>query len=168
MGRESSLLRGAVSGAVGGLVGAVVMGWFMSGPGNAVEEAIDRLAGKPLGPTPHGVNSSLVMADALSEIVAGQRLTSEQRAKAPKVVHLTFSVLTGGCYGALNEIAPPISGGLGSAFGAALFAVGGFPALVMGKGDDVLKPGELGASLAAHVVYGVSTELSRRLARPCL
>ncbi len=168
MGKQSRVLRGAISGAVGGLVGAVVMGWFMGGPGNAIEEAIDRVAGKPVGPTPHGMNSSLDIADALTHLVMGQHLTDDRKKKTPQTVHFTFSVITGSLYGAMAEIAPPVRAAMGSAFGGALFAVVGFPALVMGLRDDDLKPGELGSSLAAHVVYGVTTELGRRLTRACL
>lgn len=168
MKKERNVLKGTAAGLVGGLGAAFIMTWFMSGPGSAVEEVVDRRLGKPVGPTQNGVNAAKKVASTVSSLTTGSPLSAEQQKTAVPILHVTFSSFAGAAYGALAEISPAARSGLGAGFGTTLFALVGVPSLKLGQDEDALKPGELISSLASHVVYGVSTELIRRTVRKFL
>jgi len=77
----------------------------------------------------------------------------------------------GGLYGALAECWPGARAGFGTTFGSALFAGADLiavPVLKLGPSADELPIAAEASPLAAHMVYGASTELVRRVARAIL
>jgi uncharacterized membrane protein YagU involved in acid resistance len=98
--------------------------------------------------------------------LGGRQLSYEQKKKFGPVVHYSFGTLQGGAYGGIAELTGMAGGFVpGLIFGAALFVVAdeiAVPALGLSS-----KPTEFPVSshlygLAAHLVYGVSTEMARR------
>ena len=87
------------------------------------------------------------------------------------IVHYTFAVLMGGLYGGLAEYSGMVRSGFGTTFGTALFAAGDLlavPALGLSKPLSDFPASSFANPLSAHMVYGATTELVRRLLRPLL
>jgi putative membrane protein len=87
------------------------------------------------------------------------------------VIHWGFGALAGGIYGALAEYQPAVTGRVGANFGLALCGITHISALpMMGlteKPED--QPAREHASeLVTHAVYGIATEIVRRMARKML
>jgi uncharacterized membrane protein YagU involved in acid resistance len=103
-------------------------------------------------------------AGKLAEMI-GRPLSHEQKKKLGPVVHYSFCTLQGGVYGAVAEWSEGHGFIAGLTFGAALFVAADevvVPALSLSP-----KPMESSISshlygLAAHLVYGVTTEVVRR------
>ncbi len=77
----------------------------------------------------------------------------------------------GGVYGGLAEYAEVVTSGFGTSFGAALFGGGDLVAVPVFNlsGPPTEYPAASYASpFAAHIVYGVTTELVRRAVRRLL
>lgn len=175
MSKERHVFRGLVAGVAGGLAASWVMNEFIAGPGPGVASAVNRATGanQPEPPsTGDERDSTMKVADTLTEIATGGRhLTLEQQKKGGPIVHYGFGALMGGLYGALAEVMPSVKAGFGTTFASALFTgadIIAVPTLKLGKPADEQKPGALAEYYLAHVVYGASTELVRRLIRAAL
>jgi putative membrane protein len=111
-------------------------------------------------------------ADKVVETVTGGRhLSHEQREIGGPIVHYGFGALLGGVYGALAEYADFPKAGFGTTFGAAVFAgadLFGVPAAGLGQWPGEYPISSLANPLAAHLVYGATTELVRRVTRKIL
>jgi uncharacterized membrane protein YagU involved in acid resistance len=77
----------------------------------------------------------------------------------------------GGVYGALTELSPKVASGAGMPFGAALWLAAdevAVPALGLSK-KPTESPAPIHAyALASHLVYGLTTDLVRRVVRRVL
>ncbi len=174
--KEPHLLRGVLAGAAGGLLAGWVMNQFQAGPGqalsNAVETPAEQAELKRQSEQSDGEDATMKAADAIaSTLTGGRHLTWEQRQKDGPIVHYAFAAITGGVYGGLAEYSSLVRSGLGTTFGSALFAGGDLlavPALKLGPKVGEYPASSLAAPYAAHLVYGVTTELVRRLARAIL
>jgi putative membrane protein len=111
-------------------------------------------------------------ADAVvSTFTGGKHLTWEERQKAGPVVHYAFGAIMGGLYGGLAEICPEVKSGLGATFGTALFTGADLiavPVLKLGPALDEQPKRAQASPLAAHVIYGLSTEIVRKAIRALL
>jgi putative membrane protein len=175
MGRKVHLTRGVVAGVVGGLVASWIMNEFMAGPGEKLQQSLqsseqnEREAIEEEAPKE---DATMKTADAVvSTVTGGRHLSWGARQKAGPVVHYAFGGLMGGLYGGLAEIWPAARSGFGTTFGSALFTGAdliGVPVLRLGPSPDEQPASALASPLAAHIVYGLSTELVRRLARALL
>ena len=97
-----------------------------------------------------------------------QHLTHEQRAQGGPVVHYAFGALMGGLYGGLAEYSELVRSGFGTAYGTALFAGGDLiavPALHLSAPLSEFPAASFAGPYTAHLVYGATTELVRRLVR---
>jgi putative membrane protein len=98
----------------------------------------------------------------------GQHLSHEQRKQAGPVVHHVFGALAGGLYGALAECSDWTSLGFGTLFGAVLYASAdliGVPAFDLAPSPTEQPIASQATPLAAHLVYGATTDLVRRAIR---
>jgi putative membrane protein len=90
----------------------------------------------------------------------------EEEKTAP-LTHYAFGVLTGGIYGGLAEYSGAVRSGFGTSYGGVLFStaapVFGLPPLATEQTVSAQA-----SPFAAHVVYGVTTELVRRIVRAVL
>jgi putative membrane protein len=174
---EREWSKGLLAGMIGGLIGTIVMTQFQyawtsvskqlaNGGGNGT-----RQSGQSEQPKKEKEDATMKAAGKIASI-AGRELSHEQKKKLGPLVHYGFGTLQGAMYGAVTEMAGVPGGFLPSlVFGAALFTAAdelAVPALGLSA-----KPSESPLSshlygLAAHVVYGLSTEMARRGLRAAL
>ena len=147
--RKRSILKGALAGLVGGIVG--------SGAKMVAEKIYPpRIAGE----TPPPV--------VLAEQVAGHRLSPGQREVALKSIHWTFGAIAGAVYGAAVELEPRAGAWRGAAFGLALNKLTHESLLPrMGLAEEPVRQTtqERQSEWVTHAVYGITTDLVRRLVR---
>jgi len=82
-----------------------------------------------------------------------------------------MSVASGGIYGAVAERLPGASMGAGLPFGAAVWLVADevvVPALGLSKKPTEYPFSSHAYALASHLVYGLATEMGRRVVRSAL
>lgn len=164
----SSTWKGAVAGAAGGLVASWVMNQFQSG----VSKLSDEFArGNEATSNSGGDEDTTVKtAEAISE-AAGHRLTEQEKQVAAPVVHYAFGSTMGALYGIAAELSPKNAAGWGAPFGAALWLGAdelAVPVLGLSGGPTDTPVSTHASALAAHVVYGLTTEVVRRAVRSVL
>jgi putative membrane protein len=112
------------------------------------------------------------VADKITETVTGgQHLTYEQEQTGGPIVHYAFGAFAGGVYGGLAEYSNLVRSGFGTTFGSALFTTADLlavPALKLSPPVDQQSTASLATPFTAHIVYGVTTELVRRIVRAFL
>jgi uncharacterized membrane protein YagU involved in acid resistance len=173
-------------GIVAGLAGGLVASWTM----NQFQSAWMRLATN--SEKPHGAQSmqpsdgskgnqdqdakeqddaTVEVAKVISDNVLDHQLQESEKKAAGAAVHYAFGVASGGLYGALAEVVPQVTTAAGLPFGAAFWLIAdevSVPLLGLSKGPTEYPLSTHIYSLASHLVYGVSTELSRRVVRQIL
>jgi len=178
---NGSIWKGMVAGLAGGLIAS----WTM----NQFQAAWTRLAEN--SDKPHGAQSmqpsdgskgdgqdakeqddaTVKAAKAISENVLGHELQESEKKPAGAAVHYAFGTASGALYGALAEVAPQVTSAAGLPFGAAFWLVAdevSVPLLGLSKGPAEYPLSTHAYSLASHLVYGATTELSRRAVRHIL
>ena len=112
------------------------------------------------------------VADAvMAAATGGQHLSYEQEQKSGPVVHYAFGALAGAVYGGVAEYSVATRCGFGTGFGATLFAgadLVAVPALHLSPTLREQPRSGFANHFAAHLVYGATTELVRRLVRRVL
>lgn len=171
------LLRGVVAGLAGGLAASWVMNVFMAGPGKSLTHAVqsdeqnrkDEQASQSDEPKE---DATMKTAEAVVHAVTGGRhLSMEEREKGGPIVHYAFGALMGAVYGGLAEYTEVVTAGFGTSFGAALFGGGDIvavPVLNLSGAPTDSPVSSYASPFAAHIVYGVTTELVRRGLRSML
>ncbi len=178
------LTRGILAGVAGGLVASWIMNIFMESAGAKITEAAERLAGdKDDQPQTEQQNqaaedegpredATMKAADAIvSTLTGGKHLSFEEKQKGGPIVHYAFGGLMGGLYGGLAECSPAVRSGFGTAFAGALFVgadLVAVPALKLSGSSADAPVSSLATPLAAHLVYGMTTEAVRRIVRGLL
>jgi putative membrane protein len=147
--RKRSLLKGFAAGAIGGLCGAAA---------KAAGEAV--YPPRTIGQIPPPA--------VLVNRMAGRSLTETEEEVSVRVIHWGFGALVGGVYGALAEYQPAVTKRFGASFGLTLYGITHASALpLMGltekPEDQPLR--EHASELVTHAIYGVTTEVVRRVAR---
>ena len=170
---EKHLVRGVLAGVAGGLVASWVMNEFSSTLGQKLSNAVETPEEKQeLKKESDGEDSTMKAADKIVEgVTGGRHLTHEQREIGGPIVHYAMGAVTGGIYGALAEYTDIAKVGFGTTFGAAVFASAdlfGVPAAGLGQWPGEYPVSSLANPFAAHLVYGATTELVRRLTRMIL
>ncbi|MBS0276690.1 MAG: DUF1440 domain-containing protein [Proteobacteria bacterium] len=176
MSTTSKVWPGLLAGAAAGVAASWVMNQFQS----AIAE---RVAGISKG---HGAQSvreggpasyerkprheagddpATKTAAAVAEWTTGEPLHGEERRRAGVAAHYAFGASMGALYGAAVEAWPNASAGAGIPFGLSVW-VGAdqiaVPALGLSKKPDEYPEWIRWYSIAAHAVYGLTTELARR------
>jgi putative membrane protein len=175
------LLRGVLAGVGAGLAASWVMNAFMAGPGeklhravqtdaDKVEERLQTMAEEASGKPPQ--DATMLAADAIvAAATGGRHLSIDQQQKGGPVVHYAFGAVMGGIYGGLAEYSESVRSGFGTGFGTALFAgadLVAVPALRLSRPLKEYPVSSYVSPLAAHLVYGATTELLRRALRVVL
>jgi putative membrane protein len=165
---KSSWGKGLLCGLIGGLAGTIIMSEFQAAWRKAAEAG--QSGNGSQGPSQPGsqeeTEDATMKAAGKIARVARKELSHEQKKKLGPVVHYGFGALQGGLYGLILELARQDGGFLPALiFGAALFAAAdewAVPALgLSGKPTEYPLNTHVYA-LAAHLVYGLGTEISRR------
>jgi putative membrane protein len=171
MAKERSALRGIVAGMAGGLAAAWVMNVFMAGPGQTLQQAVqsdeENREQQAHNDEPKE-DATMKAADAIAHTVTGEHLSREEKEEGGPIVHYAFGALTGGLYGGLAEYSSAVTSGFGTSFGGVLFSTAdllAIPAFNLGPSAADQPASALASPFAAHIVYGVTTELVRRIVR---
>ena len=187
---DANVLKGLVAGLAGGLVASWTMNQFQAA-WTRVSEGFEKPHGaqsmKPTeGQNPNETpdagqalsqsnepkeeqdDATVETAKVISKNVFGHELTQSEKKPAGAAVHYAFGTVTGGMYGAMAELAPQVTAGTGVPFGAAFWLVADevtVPLLGLAKGPAAYPLSTHVYALASHLVYGATTELTRRCVR---
>ena len=171
MKKDTSLLRGILAGMAGGLAAAWVMNEFMAGPGQKLQQAVqseeENRQQQEHSDEPKE-DATMKAADAIAHTATGEHLSRAEKEKGGPVVHYAFGALTGGLYGGLAEYSSAVTSGFGTSFGGILFSGADLlavPAFKLAPSPTDQPASALASPFAAHIVYGVTTELVRRTLR---
>jgi putative membrane protein len=172
MEQEKHPIRGILAGVAGGLVAAWAMNIFSAGPGKKLDQAVepeDYLKQQEQSANEPRQDATMKAADLITEEVTGGRhLTWEQQEKGGPIVHYAFGALMGGVYGGLAEYSSVARSGGGATFGAVLFGTADLlavPALNLSGSPSDSPAQSLITPFATHLVYGITTELVRKVVR---
>jgi putative membrane protein len=113
-------------------------------------------------------NATVQTAQRISQQVLHRNLTESEKQIAGPAVHYAYGSLVGALYGGMAELLPVTAAGLGLPFGFALWVLGdeiAIPALGLGKQPMEYSPEVHADALAAHFMYGATTDVVRRFLR---
>ena len=177
------VLRGLVAGALAGCAASWVMNEFQmmrssgaqgsngnSEPGEQREpqERKEKLARQQESNLEE--NATVKTAAVISRNLFEHELTSQEKKIAGPIVHYAYGSMIGALYGGLCELLPVASVGLGMPFGAAVWLLGdeiAVPYLGLSRKPTEYPPQVHADALAAHFMYGATTDLLRRVLRHC-
>lgn len=173
--RQPQVAKGMFAGMIGGLVASWAMNEFQAAL-KKTEEAWEKSAHRPHKQGQNSTesdseDSTMKTADRIAEFALNRHLTNEEKKKAGPVVHYAYGTLIGGFYGAMAEFAPVVTKGNGSAYGVAALVAGdeiALPKLGLSKPPQQYPMKVHVESLAAHIVYGITTDTIRRSVRAVL
>jgi putative membrane protein len=167
-------LGSALAGAIGGAAGSAAMVAFnhvLGATGIAPrdrarhpEHRADALPNDTDGTIPDEPATHEAAARAAGA-VEGRTLNEQEREVGGSLVHLAFGAGAGALYGALADASPRITAGGGVPFGMGLFLLAGevgVPAAGLSRRPTTYPLSRHLASLASHVVYGLTLECVRR------
>jgi uncharacterized membrane protein YagU involved in acid resistance len=152
-----AVARNVVAGLAGGLVASYVMERFQA--------SLSRLSNG------HNAQSedepaTYKAADAASRAAVGRAVPRENKPAAGEVVHYAFGGAVGAIYGAAAARSNAVTAWAGLPFGATLWLVAdeiGVPMAGFSKAPSEYALSTHLSALAAHLVYGATTETVRRL-----
>ena len=190
---DANVWKGLVAGLAGGLVASWTMNQFQAAWTRAAEgfeKAHGAQSMQPSkGPNPNEMpdsgqalnqskeekeqqdDATVETAKVISKKVFGHELQESEKQTAGAAVHYAFGAATGGLYGAMAEVTPQVTAGVGLPFGVVFWAVAdemAVPLLGLAKGPTQYPLSTHVYALASHLVYGVTAELSRRAVRQVL
>jgi uncharacterized membrane protein YagU involved in acid resistance len=172
---NTSMLRGFLAGAIGGLVASWVMNGFITGAMKmqetmkSPEQKAQEESQKAAQPKSEEASedSTMKVADTVAWLATGQHLSKQGKQKGGPIVHYAFGTFMGALYGTLAELSGSATAGAGTAFGTGLFIAADevmVPALGLSKPPTQQPVSDQLTHYAAHLVYGATTELVRRIA----
>ena len=178
---NGSIWKGVVAGLAGGLIASWTMNQFQAAWTRLAENSEKPHGAQSMQPsegskgdgqdTKEQDDATVEAAKAISENVFGHELQQSEKRSAGAAVHYAFGTASGGLYGALAEVAPQVTTAAGLPFGAAFWLVAdevSVPLLGLAKGPTEYPLSTHAYSLASHLVYGATAELSRRAVRHIL
>lgn len=169
-------LKGVVAGVVAGLVGT----WFMSEYQSLWSRIVN--GGEPQSAggkhdardwqekNEGGANANEHAAQAIARRTAGRELTERELEVAAPIMHYAFGAGVSALYGAFAEQAPWIASGAGTGYGTLVWIGADEIAMpAIGWSEPQRYPAEAHMqSFTAHLVFGFTTELTRRAVRRML
>lgn len=169
----TDVLRGMAAGLIGGLAASWTMNQFQAFTSKLSEKTEKSEGGqkKKESQTKEGDDATVKAASAISEGIFDHKLTKSEKKVAGPAVHYAFGSITGGLYGAAAELAPVIAIGAGLPFGAVFWLAADeatVPVLGLSKSPTEYQLSTHVSALAAHLVYGLTTDIVRRAVRRAL
>jgi uncharacterized membrane protein YagU involved in acid resistance len=176
---DACIWKGVVAGLAGGLVASWTMNQFQAAWTRIAEGSEKSHGAQSMQPSQgssgdqsEDVNeqddATVETAKVISEKVFGHELQESEKSPAGAAVHYAFGTATGGMYGALAELSPQVTTAAGLPFGAAFWLIADevtVPLLGLSKGATEYPVSTHVYSLASHLVYGMTAEISRRALR---
>ena len=169
--RLFAVYQGIITGGIAGLIGTWAMSevqrvWTLAVDGDAPESAGGRHDARDWQERSEQQNSNELAAQAIAGYVLGRRLSKEELRFAAPLVHYLFGATMGAIYGAYAEHRHANASGAG--FGTTVWLTADEIAMpLLGLSDSTARrPAEMHLqSLVAHLVYGTTTEMTRRSMR---
>ncbi|GGR19983.1 DUF1440 domain-containing protein [Deinococcus ruber] len=174
--RPPNLLKGALAGAVSGIVAAYLKS-LAEPPLQTLTESIwpPTPAQKELvGADPKGHQDNMppaVMVEAAAEKLEDTTLSKKQKLAYQQVIHYSLGAGLGAVYGALAEVQPGVTRGLGVPAGAVMYTLThgtAVPATGFQRWPWELPTAAVAWESGSHLVYGAGLELGRRALRRLL
>jgi hypothetical protein len=173
---KTRVVKGALAGAIGGLAGTYAMNhfqrwWSQTVHGAEPVSAAGRHDARDWQELAEGQNSNEIAAQTVAVHTLGRPLERRELKPAATAVHFAFGAAMGGLYGAFYEISPATRKMGGAAFGTTVWAAADEVAMPMLglSGPATEHPPERHVhAFAAHIVFGVTTEIVRRGVRALL
>jgi putative membrane protein len=165
---EPNLTKGLIAGVAGGLIASLVMEQFQAAwslVGKKLQDTKPRSSGRAAKPT------TVKAADAIARRVLGHKVRKKHQKLAGEAMHYVMGTGSAAVYGMLAEIAPAVTAGEGTAFGAVIWLAAdeaSLPALGLAKPPNRIPMSTHVYALASHLVYGAVTEAVRRALRKML
>ena len=122
-------------------------------------------------PSSGGEDATVKTAEKIAEPVIGRELKPEEKKVGGPAVHFAFGAIVGAIYGALAEVAPVITTGMGTLYGTAVWLLGdelAVPQLGLAPAPQTMPAKEHVKYWAMHAVYGAVLDGSRRLVNETL
>jgi len=155
--------KSMAAGAAGGLVASWTMGRFESLWSAAAKDLSNE--NEQDGGQKPDEDATVKTARAISRCVLHRDLTDDEKKWAGPVVHYALGTLLGTVYGALAAKAAMVRAGYGAVYGGAVWLAAdevAVPAFGLSKPPQETPASTHVQEFAAHVVYGVTTDLVRR------
>ncbi|HSL56113.1 MAG TPA: DUF1440 domain-containing protein [Pyrinomonadaceae bacterium] len=179
---DTNILKGMIAGLAAGLVASWTMNQFQAAWTRIAEGGEKSHGAQSMKPsegsngeqaqdTAEQDDATVETAKVLSSVVFDHELLETEKKSAGAAVHYAFGTLSGGLYGALAEVTPQVTAAAGLPFGAGFWLLAdeiSVPLLGLAKGPTEYPVSTHVYSLASHLVYGVTAELSRRAVRQVL
>lgn len=185
--RDGDVIKGLAAGIAGGLAASVAMNQFQKlfskfitgdekshGAQSLQKGAPHRGAGRMLekqGKENADDDSAERLAQTISVGVFDHELTERERDIAATGFHYAYGISMGAIYGAAAEISDKVTVGAGLPYGALIWLgadEGVVPLLGLSKHSGEYPLSVHAASLAAHLVYGLTNEITRSAVRKIL
>ena len=158
MAGRGSLVRGAFAGFVGGLLAAGAM--------SLAHRLVADMVPKPEASETQPADDATVKVASQALRLIGRPLAEDEKPLAGSIVHYGFGAVIGSVYGAVAEVMPRVTVALGLPFGIAVWLgahVIAVPALGLADPPMRRPVGKDPEEFGLHLVYGLTTELVRRL-----
>jgi len=183
MKKSVSPAKGAIAGLIGGLFASWVMNQFQAGvskvsqrhkkeeaeeDGGWAEQSRAEQRQQASGGGREDEPATVQAAVAIAENLFHQELEPEQKKPAGAIVHYAYGAAIGALYGWAAERSDVARTASGTLFGAAVWFGSdeiGVPMFGLSRAPDEYPLSTHASALAAHLVYGVTTELVRRSLR---
>lgn len=110
-------------------------------------------------------------AEAISQRYFHHDLSESEKVVADPVMHYAMGGVSGMVYGVAAELTPLATTGFGLLFGAAVWFIADeatLPALGLSKMPTQYPPSTHADALGAHLCYGITTDIVRRVVRAVL
>lgn len=156
----TAIAKGALAGLAAGLIASFAMNRFQALTQKLVEQ--DSSDDDP---------ATVKAADAVARTAMGEPISDDQRETAGEVVHYALGAALGLAYGVLAELRPAVTGGFGTGFGSAAFALLDEAAVPAAGLSDAPTQTSLSTHLyagASHLVFGMVAEATRRTIRAAI
>jgi putative membrane protein len=173
---RADVQKGMLAGFIAGLAGTWTMSEFQGWWSRAVDGREPHSAGgrhdaRDWQERNEGRNANELAAQAVATHAVGRDLTRAELKVAAPAVHYVFGSTLATMYGGLAETSPHVTAGVGIGYGVAVWAAADEVAMpILGlarRGQQYPVEAHL-QSLAAHLVYGMTTEIVRRGVRIAL
>ncbi len=158
-----NISKSLIAGALGGLAAAYAMNQFQTLWTKAAKEWPNPQTGEA---QPESEDATVKTANGISRYVFNRELSDAEKKWAGPAVHYVFGTLTGAAYGVLAETVQEASIGAGTVFGSAVWLAAdeiGVPAFGLAQSSSKTPLASHVKAFASHLVYGVTTELTRKL-----
>lgn len=171
------ICKGMIAGAIGGLIASWAMNQVHGIAGTVANLAPERGDGEPGSDESSESQSSdeqqqapatVLTAEAVSRRVFGTELGQQQKQAAGPLVHYGYGTAMGALYGGLCEGLPTAGAGAGVSYGAVLWLLGdevAVPLFGLSSPPTEIPAVSHADALAAHAVYGLTTDCVRRVVR---